>query len=222
RRRSAPVLVGGRTAAFLAPRHRRAVRVGRRPVRRPPHRRTALRCQCRRCRRPRHHWPPGGPDDGAIAGQCPGADHATGRPGGVGRGIRAAARRAGSSIGATCTEGALNHPISAGGTPIKCLVVDDVPENLVALHALLAREGVCVLEARSGPEALELLLLHDDIALALLDVQMPEMNGFELAELIRGRERSRHIPLIFITAGTHNLDWQFKGYESGAVDFLYK
>lgn len=116
----------------------------------------------------------------------------------------------------------MNHPISADGAPIKCLVVDDVPENLVALHALLAREGVCVLEARSGPEALELLLLHDDIALALLDVQMPEMNGFELAELIRGRERSRHIPLIFITAGTHNLDWQFKGYESGAVDFLYK
>jgi len=86
----------------------------------------------------------------------------------------------------------------------------------------LRRDGVQVLQAQSGAEALELLLEHDDIALALLDVQMPEMNGFELAALIRGRVRSRHIPLIFITAGTRNVDWQFKGYESGAVDFLYK
>ena len=105
---------------------------------------------------------------------------------------------------------------------IKCLIVDDIPENLVALEALLRRDGLQILQAQSGAQALELLLEHDDIALALLDVQMPEMNGFELAALIRGRERSRHIPLIFITAGTHNVDWQFRGYESGAVDFLYK
>lgn len=107
-------------------------------------------------------------------------------------------------------------------TPIKCLIVDDIAENLVALEALLHRDDLLILQARSGAQALELLLLHHDIALALLDVQMPEMNGFELAEMIRGRERTRHIPLIFITAGSQNIDWQFKGYDAGAVDFLYK
>jgi signal transduction histidine kinase len=105
---------------------------------------------------------------------------------------------------------------------IKCLIVDDVQENLIALEALLQREGIEILKAQSGPEALEVLLENSDLALALLDVQMPEMNGFELAELIRGSERTRHIPLIFMTAGSREQDWQFKGYESGAVDFLYK
>lgn len=105
---------------------------------------------------------------------------------------------------------------------VKCLIVDDVPENLIALEALLQRDGVEFLKAHSASEALELLLLHDDVALALLDVQMPQMNGFELAELIRGSERTRHIPLIFMTAGSREQNWQFKGYESGAVDFLYK
>ena len=105
---------------------------------------------------------------------------------------------------------------------IKCLLVDDVEENLIALEALLQRDGLEILKAQSGSEALELLLAHDDVALALLDVQMPEMNGFELAELIRGSERTRHIPLIFMTAGSREQNWQFRGYESGAVDFLYK
>ena len=105
---------------------------------------------------------------------------------------------------------------------IKCLLVDDVEENLVALEALLQRDGIEILKAQSGPEALELLLDNSDIALALLDVQMPEMNGFELAELMRGSERTRHIPLIFMTAGSREQNWQFRGYESGAVDFLYK
>lgn len=105
---------------------------------------------------------------------------------------------------------------------IKCLLVDDVPENLVALEALLGSDRIEVLKAQSGPQALELLLRHSDVALALLDVQMPDMNGFELAELIRGSERTRHIPLIFITAGIREQNWQFRGYESGAVDFLYK
>lgn len=105
---------------------------------------------------------------------------------------------------------------------IKCLVVDDVPQNLTALEALLQRDDVEILSAQSGREALELLLVHSDIALALLDVQMPEMNGFELAELMRGSERTQEIPLIFLTAGSSEKDWQFRGYESGAVDFLYK
>ena len=114
-------------------------------------------------------------------------------------------------------------PPSAQGTSnIKCLLVDDVEENLIALEALLQRDDVDILKASSGPEALELLLQHSDVALALLDVQMPDMNGFELAELIRGSERTRHVPLIFMTAGSRDQNWQFKGYETGAVDFLYK
>lgn len=117
----------------------------------------------------------------------------------------------------------LVHPTPMPHTDrVKCLLVDDVPENLIALEALLQRDGIEILKAQSGPEALELLLTHTDVALALLDVQMPEMNGFELAELIRGSERTRHIPLIFITAGSREQNWQFRGYESGAVDFLYK
>lgn len=112
----------------------------------------------------------------------------------------------------------------AAGAPerVKCLIVDDVPENLVALEALLQGDDVEILKAESGPQALELLLAHSDVALALLDVQMPEMNGFELAELLRGSERTRHVPLIFMTAGSRDQQWQFKGYETGAVDFLYK
>lgn len=105
---------------------------------------------------------------------------------------------------------------------VKCLLVDDIAENLIALEALLQRDDIEILKAQSGPEALELLLAHNDVALALLDVQMPEMNGFELAELIRGSERTRGIPLIFMTAGSREQNWQFRGYESGAVDFLYK
>jgi signal transduction histidine kinase len=105
--------------------------------------------------------------------------------------------------------------------PIKCLLVDDLDENLIALGGLLQRDDVELLTARSGVEALELLLLHD-VALAFLDVQMPDMDGFELAELIRGSERTRHVPLIFVTAGARERQRVFKGYESGAVDFIYK
>ncbi len=105
--------------------------------------------------------------------------------------------------------------------PVKCLLVDDLEENLLVLSALLARTDVEILTARSGSEALELLLVHD-VALAFLDVQMPDMDGFELAELLRGSERTRRIPLIFVTAGAREPHRQFKGYEAGAVDFIYK
>jgi two-component system sensor histidine kinase/response regulator len=104
---------------------------------------------------------------------------------------------------------------------IKCLLVDDVDANLLALSALLERDDVELLTARSGIDALEILLEHD-IALALLDVQMPEMDGFQLAELMRGSERARNVPIIFITAGGRDEHRVFKGYESGAVDFLHK
>jgi signal transduction histidine kinase len=105
--------------------------------------------------------------------------------------------------------------------PINFLLVDDLEENLLALEALLQREGLTCLKARSGEEALELLLVHD-IALALLDVQMPGMDGFQVAEFMRGAERSRHIPIIFLTAGAANLQRRFRGYEAGAVDFIQK
>ena len=114
---------------------------------------------------------------------------------------------------------------AAGSTtaaaPIQVLLVDDHPENLIALEALLRGEGIALLKARSGAEALELLLEHD-VSLALLDVQMPEMDGFELAELMRGSARTRHVPIIFVTAGNRDAARMFKGYETGAVDFLYK
>ena len=105
--------------------------------------------------------------------------------------------------------------------PLKVLIVDDNPENLVALEALIRRDGVQLLIARSGSEALELLLVHD-VALALLDVQMPDMDGFELAELMRGGARTRQVPIMFITAGASDPWRVFKGYETGAVDFLVK
>lgn len=105
--------------------------------------------------------------------------------------------------------------------PIQCLLVDDLEENLLALEALLQRDGLTLLKARSGEEALELLLVHD-VALALLDVQMPGMDGFELAEFMRGNERTRHIPIIFLTAGSADLQRRFRGYEAGAVDFIQK
>ena len=106
--------------------------------------------------------------------------------------------------------------------PVKCLLVDDLEENLLALSALLRGDGVELLLARSAAEALELLLVHDDVALAFLDVQMPETDGFELAELMRGSARTSRIPLIFVTAGSNDQHRMFKGYESGAVDFLFK
>ena len=105
--------------------------------------------------------------------------------------------------------------------PVKLLLVDDLEENLVALEALLRCEGVEILMASSGRDALELLLAHD-VALALLDVQMPEMDGFELAELMRGAERTRNVPIIFITAGSRDPRRVFQGYDAGAVDFLFK
>jgi len=101
------------------------------------------------------------------------------------------------------------------------LLVDDLQENLLALEALLQRDQLVCLKASSGDEALELLLRHD-VALALLDVQMPGMDGFQLAEFMRGAEVSRHVPIIFLTAGTSDRQRRFRGYEAGAVDFLEK
>src|SRR5262249_56573063 len=78
-----------------------------------------------------------------------------------------------------------------------------------------------LITARSGGAALEKLLEHD-FALAIIDVHMPDMNGFELAEAMRGLSRTRHVPIFFVTAGSHERMSHFRGYEAGAVDFLYK
>lgn len=103
----------------------------------------------------------------------------------------------------------------------RILIVDDLAENRLALEALLRQDERIVHEAASGDEALALLLDHE-FALAILDVQMPAMNGFELAALMRGTEKTRGIPIIFVTAAGRELDYSFQGYDAGAVDVLYK
>ncbi|SDW72731.1 Signal transduction histidine kinase [Pseudomonas syringae] len=103
----------------------------------------------------------------------------------------------------------------------KLLIVDDLPENLLALEALIKREDRIVFKALSADEALSLLLQHE-FALAILDVQMPGMNGFELAEMMRSTEKTKNIPIVFVSAAGRELNYAFKGYESGAVDFLHK
>jgi signal transduction histidine kinase len=105
--------------------------------------------------------------------------------------------------------------------PVKILIVDDREENLFAMEALLDSAGLEIISARSGNEALG-ILLEQEVALILLDVQMPGMNGFETAELIRGSSRTRHIPIIFVTAISKEEKHIFQGYESGAVDYLFK
>ena len=101
------------------------------------------------------------------------------------------------------------------------LVVDDRRANLVAMEALLAPLGRRVVLAESGEEALR-ILLAERFALILLDVQMPGMDGFETARLIRGRLRTRRIPIIFVTAITSATSHMFDGYAAGAVDYLLK
>lgn len=103
----------------------------------------------------------------------------------------------------------------------KVLIVDDLPENLLALDALIRQDDRIIFQASSGEQALALLLEHE-FALAILDVQMPGMNGFELAELMQGTELTRHTPIVFVTAAGKETDYAFKGYETGAVDFLHK
>ena len=105
--------------------------------------------------------------------------------------------------------------------PVPILIVDDQPANLLALESLLERPGIQVLKAGSGNEALG-IMLETDVALVLLDVQMPEMDGFETAKLMRQSARTRHIPIIFVTAISKEEQHVFRGYESGAVDYLFK
>ena len=101
------------------------------------------------------------------------------------------------------------------------LIVDDRPDNLLALEAVLEPLDVRVVRASSGAEALK-RLLTEEFAVILLDVQMPGLDGFETARLIKGREKTRHVPIIFLTAISREVEHQLRGYGSGAVDYLSK
>src|ERR671928_1389814 len=101
------------------------------------------------------------------------------------------------------------------------LLVDDRAENLLALEAILEPLGQTLLYAHSGDEALRQLLRHD-VAVILLDVQMPELDGFETATLIKQRERTSHVPIIFVTAISTDEEQVFRGYSAGAVDYVFK
>lgn len=104
----------------------------------------------------------------------------------------------------------------------KILIVDDREDNLLSISSLLEPSGYQLVKANSGREALKILLIEYDFALILMDVQMPNLSGFETASLIYERERLRHIPIIFITAHSHDEENIFKGYKTGAVDYIYK
>ncbi len=113
-----------------------------------------------------------------------------------------------------------NHGRNRSPDRIKILLVDDTPENLISLEAALDGLGQELVLANSGTEALR-HLLEDDFAAILLDVKMPEIDGFQTAELIRSRKRSRDIPILFLT-GYKSDEHLFRGYDLGAVDFLFK
>ena len=103
----------------------------------------------------------------------------------------------------------------------KVLIVDDRPDNLLVLEAILEPLPCELVRAGSGHEALR-RLLHDEVAVILLDVQMPGLDGYETAKAVKGRERTRSVPIIFLTAIDRELDHKLRGYGTGAVDFLAK
>lgn len=104
----------------------------------------------------------------------------------------------------------------------KIMLVDDREDNLLSMETVLESDGYRFVKASSGRQVLKLLLTDLDFALILMDVQMPNLNGFETAALIYERERLRHIPIIFITANNYGEENLFKGYRAGAVDYIYK
>src|ERR1700748_3952971 len=104
----------------------------------------------------------------------------------------------------------------------KILLVDDREDNLISLEAILESDGYRFVKANSGRQALKILLNEIDFALILMDVKMPNLDGFETATLIYEREKLRHIPIVFITANSYGEENIFKGYQTGAVDYIYK
>lgn len=106
--------------------------------------------------------------------------------------------------------------------PPKLLLVDDREDNLMSIEAILGTDGYTFVKANSGRQALKILLTEFDFALILMDVKMPNLNGFETATLIYEREKLKHIPIIFITANNFGEESIYQGYRSGAVDYIYK
>lgn len=104
----------------------------------------------------------------------------------------------------------------------KILLVDDREDNLLSIETILEPDGYKFSKANSGRDALKILLKEYDFALILMDVKMPNMNGFETATLIYEREKLKHVPIIFITANNYGDENIFKGYRAGAVDYIYK
>jgi CheY-like chemotaxis protein len=107
-------------------------------------------------------------------------------------------------------------------SPVKILAVDDREDNLLSIETILEQENYTIVKATSGRAALKILLQQQDFTLILMDVQMPDMNGFETASLIYEREKLRHIPIVFITAHNQGEERMFEGYKMGGVDFIYK
>lgn len=105
---------------------------------------------------------------------------------------------------------------------VKILAVDDREDNLLSIETILEQENYTIIKANSGRAALKILLQQHDFTLILMDVQMPDMNGFETASLIYQREKLHHIPIIFITAHNQGEEKMFEGYKMGGVDFIYK
>jgi signal transduction histidine kinase len=107
-------------------------------------------------------------------------------------------------------------------SPVRILAVDDREDNLLSIETILEQENYTIVKATSGRAALKILLQQQNFTLILMDVQMPDMNGFETASLIYEREKLRHIPIIFITAHNQGEERMFEGYKMGGVDFIYK
>jgi len=105
---------------------------------------------------------------------------------------------------------------------VKILIVDDRENNLLSMESILWQDGYTIVRANSGKEALKILLHDYDFTLILMDVEMPDLNGFETATMIYQREKLKHIPIIFITAHSYGDENLFKGYRAGAVDYIYK
>src|SRR5678815_2634667 len=102
---------------------------------------------------------------------------------------------------------------------IKILVVDDREDNLFSIEAILAKHNYTIVKANSGSAAPKILLKEHDFSLILMDVQMPDLNGFETANIIYERDKLKHIPIIFITAYSNDEDHIFRGYKMGGVDY---
>jgi signal transduction histidine kinase len=104
----------------------------------------------------------------------------------------------------------------------KILIVDDREDNLLSIETILEPDGYKLVKATSGRQALKILLLEHDFAMIMMDVKMPNLSGFETASLIYEREKLKHIPIIFITANNYGDENMYKGYQAGAVDYIYK